>query len=127
MKIAIGASSFSESSTKPMEMLRAKGWTVVPNPYGRRLTEDEIIEHLKDADGLLAGLEPLTEKVFQQSPKLKAIARGDGITLVGTDDDIAAFEAKFNALMAKRARKNEQANCEHRIVAYLRGSVYELL
>ncbi len=39
-------------------------------------------------------------------PKLKAIARGDGITLVGTDDDIAAFEAKFNALMAKRARKN---------------------
>ncbi len=39
-------------------------------------------------------------------PKLKAIARGDGITLVGTDDDIAAFEEKFNALMAKRARKN---------------------
>ena len=39
-------------------------------------------------------------------PKLRAIARGDGITLVGTDDDIAAFEEKFNALMAKRARKN---------------------
>ena len=39
-------------------------------------------------------------------PKLKAIARGDGITLVGTDDDIAAFEEKFNALMAMRARKN---------------------
>ena len=87
MKIAIGASSFSESSTKPMEMLRAKGWNVVPNPYGRRLTEDEIIEHLKDADGLLAGLEPLTEKVFQQSPKLKAIAR------IGIGTDNVDFEA----------------------------------
>ena len=46
-----------------------------------------VIEHLKDADGLLAGLEPLTEKVFQQSPKLKAIAR------IGIGTDNVDFEA----------------------------------
>ena len=88
MKIAIGASSFSESSPKPLAMLEEKGLTVFPNPYGRRLTEDEIIEHLKDADGLLAGLEPLTERVFQQSPKLKAIAR-IGIGMDNVDQEAA--------------------------------------
>ena len=88
MKIAIGASSFSESSPKPLAMLEEKGLTVLPNPYGRRLTEDEIIEHLKDADGLLAGLEPLTERVFQQSPKLKAVAR-IGIGMDNVDHEAA--------------------------------------
>ncbi len=88
MKIAIGASSFSESSPTPLAMLHEKGITVIPNPYGRRLTEDEIIEHLKEADGLLAGLEPLTKRVFQQSPKLKAIAR-IGIGMDNVDQEAA--------------------------------------
>lgn len=88
MKIAIGASSFSDSSPKPLALLEDKGLTVIPNPYGRRLTEDEIIAHLQDADGLLAGLEPLTERVFQQAPKLKAIAR-IGIGMDNVDQEAA--------------------------------------
>lgn len=88
MKIVIGASSFSDSSPKPLAMLKDKGMTVIPNPYGRRLTEDEIIEHLQDADGLLAGLEPLTGRVFQQAPKLKAIAR-IGIGMDNVDQEAA--------------------------------------
>ena len=66
MKIAVGASSFTR---------KIPGNEVVLNPYGRKLTEDEVISHLKDADGLLAGLEPLNERVFSSCTKLKAIAR----------------------------------------------------
>ncbi len=76
MKIAIGPSSFGDASKKPIEVLEKYGIEIVPNPYGRRLTEEEIIRHLDGIDGLIAGLEPLNQKVLDASKKnLKAIAR----------------------------------------------------
>ena len=58
----------------PLELLQTQGFEVIPNPYGRKLTEQEIILHLQGVDGLLAGLEPLNETVFKSCPQLKAIA-----------------------------------------------------
>lgn len=75
MKVAVGASSFADGSSLPMKELEDRGMEVIKNPFGRRLTEDETIAHLQDADGLLAGLEPLNERVFAASPQLKAVAR----------------------------------------------------
>lgn len=75
MKVVVGASSFSDSSDKAINLLLEKGIEVVKNPYKRRMTEEEIIGHLIGADGLLAGLEPLNENVFSKVPQLKAIAR----------------------------------------------------
>lgn len=75
MKIAVGASSFAASSDKAINLLLEKGIEVVKNPYGRKMTAEETIEHLQEADGLLAGLEPLNEEVFTHTPNLKAIAR----------------------------------------------------
>ena len=75
MKIAVGASSFAASSDKAINLLWEKGIEVVKNPYGRKMTAEETIEHLQGADGLLAGLEPLNEEVFTHTPNLKAIAR----------------------------------------------------
>lgn len=75
MKIAVGASSFADMNDAPLCLLEEKGIEVIKNPYGRRLSEEEIVEHLKGADGLLAGLEPLTNRVFDSSPDLKVIAR----------------------------------------------------
>lgn len=75
MKVAVGASSFSESSDQAIRLLLDKDIEVVKNPYGRKMTEEEVIRHLSGVEGLLAGLEPLNENVFRQSPKLKAIAR----------------------------------------------------
>jgi D-3-phosphoglycerate dehydrogenase / 2-oxoglutarate reductase len=75
MKIAISTSSFASSDSTPIELLKSKGIEVIQNPYGRKMTESEIIDHLHDVDGLLAGLEPLNQNVFNNSPLLKAIAR----------------------------------------------------
>jgi D-3-phosphoglycerate dehydrogenase len=66
MKIAVGASSFTQE---------IPGYEVMLNPYGRKMSEEELISHLHDVDGLLAGLEILDETVFRASPKLKAISR----------------------------------------------------
>ena len=88
MKVAVGASSFSDSSDKAITLLLEKGIEVVKNPYKRRMTEDEIIKHLSDADGLLAGLEPLNENVFRQAPHLRAVAR-IGIGMDNVDQEAA--------------------------------------
>jgi D-3-phosphoglycerate dehydrogenase len=70
-------------------MLEAAGIEVKGNPFGRRLTEEEIIEHLKDVDGLIAGLEPLNRNVLSSAaPRLKALARV-GIGVVNVDFDAA--------------------------------------
>ena len=75
MKIAISTSSFGSVDKSALKLLESKGFNIINNPYGRKLTENEIIAHLQGVDGLLAGLEPLNSNVFQQSPGLKAIAR----------------------------------------------------
>ena len=88
MKIAVSTSSFATMDSTPLNMLLDHGYEVLDNPFHRKLTEKEIIIHLQGVDGLVAGLEPLTEKVFEDCPQLKAIARAG----IGMDnvDSIAA-------------------------------------
>lgn len=90
MKVVVGASSFAGSSDKAINLLLEKGIEVVKNPYGRKLTKEETIEHLSGADGILAGLEILDEDVLSQAPQLKAIAR------IGIGMDNVDFEAAKN-------------------------------
>lgn len=88
--IAIGPSSFAEEDKLPRILLEKAGVIIKDNPYGRRLTEEEIIEHLSGCDGLIAGLEPLNERVITSAaPKLKAIARV-GIGVENVDFQAAA-------------------------------------
>lgn len=87
--VAIGPSSFAEKDPTPLHLLEAAGVQVKPNPFGRRLTEAEIVEHLQGADGLIAGLEPLNRAVLQSAhPRLKALARV-GIGVANVDFDAA--------------------------------------
>lgn len=82
--VAIGPSTFADSDPAPRLLLERAGVVVRENPYKRRLTEREIIEHLRDVDGLIAGLEPLNREVLKAAaPRLKAIARvGIGVSNV---------------------------------------------
>jgi len=83
MRVAIGTSSFGATDRKPLDKLERAGVEIAPNPFGRRMTEDEIIALLSGVDGLLAGLEPLTRKVFEAAPRLRAVARvGIGLSNV---------------------------------------------
>jgi D-3-phosphoglycerate dehydrogenase / 2-oxoglutarate reductase len=87
--VAIGPSSFAEKDPAPLRMLEEAGIEVKPNPFGRRLTEAEIVDHLEGVDGLIAGLEPLNRTVLQSaSPRLKALARV-GIGVANVDFEAA--------------------------------------
>ena len=75
MKILISGSSFGIDGSA-IETLKKAGFTVVSNPYNRKVTEDELIELLdKDVVGLIAGTEKITERVLQNAKALKVVSR----------------------------------------------------
>ena len=75
MKIVITTSSFATYDSSPLDELKKNRIDYTINPYGRKLTKDEVIDLVKDADGLVAGTEQLNEDVLQQLTKLKVISR----------------------------------------------------
>lgn len=85
LRVAISVSSFAEEDPAPLRLLEAAGVEIVPNPHRRRLTEPEIIGHLRGAHGLLAGLEPLNRRVLESARgTLRALARV-GIGMANVD------------------------------------------
>lgn len=64
-----------QCGSKPFDLLHENGYEVINNPYGRKLTEDEVIELANDCVGIVAGVEPLTPRVMDALPRLKCISR----------------------------------------------------
>ena len=84
-RILIGPSSFGVVDAAPLQRLRDAGFDVLPNPFGRRLSTQELIELLPGIIGLVAGLEPLDRTVLERS-ELRAISRcGVGMSNVDLD------------------------------------------
>jgi len=83
-KFVISTSSFDIDNNPPIQHLRQKGMQIILNPHKRKLTEDETIELLSDGVvGLIAGIEPLTERVFQSAKSLRVVSRcGTGMDTV---------------------------------------------
>ncbi|MEN8136790.1 MAG: phosphoglycerate dehydrogenase [Thermodesulfobacteriota bacterium] len=75
--ILITTSSFGKNDPTPLKALQEAGLSVITNPFGRKLTEDEvgqlITEHQPTA--LIAGIEPLTRRVQEKSSGLGVISR----------------------------------------------------
>lgn len=74
------------------DILRENGCEIVPNPcYGRRLSEEELIENLSGIDGLILGMEQVNANVISHADTLKVISRFG----VGYDNvDVAAATEK---------------------------------
>ena len=66
---------FADTNRLPVELLESTGVNYTINPLGRRLTEDELAGMVGDGDVLIAGTEPITDKVMAHAPRLKLISR----------------------------------------------------
>ncbi|MCF6171890.1 MAG: phosphoglycerate dehydrogenase [Bacteroidales bacterium] len=85
-KILTSPSSYGQISDEPYDLLISNGFEIIKNPYGRKLTEEEVIEIAHDCVGIVAGVESLTAKVMDAMPKLKCISRvGVGMDSVDLD------------------------------------------
>lgn len=86
MLVQITTSTFGKAGSKPIDYLNSKGITFKTNPFGRRLTEQEAVEVISGAKGVIAGTEPLTEDVLSKLPDLEIISRcGTGLNNVDLD------------------------------------------
>ncbi len=75
-KILISTSSFNTENNKHLNTLKQNGFELLLNPYGRRLTEAEVMTLLQDeVVGIIAGVEPLTRAVLTAAKNLKVISR----------------------------------------------------
>ena len=84
-KVLIGPSTFAALDSAPMDILIEAGFEVANNPFGRKLTKEELIEFLPGIAGLIAGLESLDREVLEKS-NLKVISRcGSGMSNVDID------------------------------------------
>ena len=86
-KVLITTSSFSLGNFAQANSLHDAGISLEMNPHGRRLSEDEIAELVAtDVIAILAGLEPLTDRVLSNAKSLRVIARcGTGLDSVDLD------------------------------------------
>jgi D-3-phosphoglycerate dehydrogenase / 2-oxoglutarate reductase len=125
MKVLASPSSFGQVSDEPEKILTRKGIEVVKNPYGRTLSEDEVITLAAGCSGIIAGTEPLTKRVLDALPSLKAISRvgvgldnvdmnyaqQKGIDVSSTPDAPTRAVAEFTLAMAfSLMRRIPQAN-----------------
>lgn len=83
-KVLITTSSFSLGNFAQAKSLHDAGISLEMNPHGRRLSEDEIAELVAtDVIAILAGLEPLTDRLLSNAKSLRVIARcGTGLDSV---------------------------------------------
>lgn len=88
--ILVTTSSFGTGKENPLQEIGNDSLEVVHNPFGRKLTEGEVedlIERYQPV-GMIAGVEPLTQRVLRSAKNLKVISRC-GIGLDSVDLDVA--------------------------------------
>jgi D-3-phosphoglycerate dehydrogenase len=74
-KVLITPRSFSQSGEKAYNLLAEFGCEIIRNTTGKTLTEDQMIEQCSNIDGIIVGIDPVTEKVLRNAKKLKAISK----------------------------------------------------
>ncbi|MCP4377408.1 MAG: hypothetical protein GY794_14680 [bacterium] len=86
-KVFVSTHPFGSVSPEPLELLDRSDVSLELNPYGRKITPDELREHLVGKHALIAGTEVIDENVLDCAPDLKIIARvGIGLDNIDFDE-----------------------------------------
>ena len=72
---------FGEVDPASLVLLDVAGIEYVINPIGRRPTEDELVSLVPGFDVLIAGTEPITERVMEAALQLRLISRPVVLTM----------------------------------------------
>lgn len=88
-KILITPRSFGKTSNVPLEMLEKHNYEIIRNETGKKYNESQLLNMIEDIDGIIVGLDTISETVLKKAKKLKVIAKyGVGM------DNIDLVEAK---------------------------------
>jgi D-3-phosphoglycerate dehydrogenase len=107
-KVLITPRSFEHIKDKFLELLKDAEIEVVMNPYGRVIKEDEMVELVKDMDGIIVGIDPITKRVIYNASKLKVISKYG----VGVDNIDLESAKERNIVVTNTPNANSNAVAE---------------
>ena len=84
IKVLVSTFPFAQTDPKAAELIINQGWELEFNPYGRKITSQELKIMLTGVDALIAGTEELNKETLEFANNLKLISRV-GIGLDGID------------------------------------------
>ena len=87
-KVLITTVPFGDINHLPIDLLENAGIDYRINPFNKKITEDQLSDIISDFDAIIAGTEPITEKVMKRATNLKLISRV-GIGLDSVDLRVA--------------------------------------
>jgi D-3-phosphoglycerate dehydrogenase len=108
-KILITPRSFGQNDSRPWDLLKEKGYELITNPYGRIMTEEEMIDSIKDVDGIILGVDPCSKKVLEKAKSLKCISRYG----VGLDNIDLEYAKKMNIPVHRTMGANSNAVADY--------------
>ncbi len=74
-RVLVTTFPFGEIDRDPVQLLETENIPFTQNPFNRRLREEELAEIIAPYDALIAGTDPITERVLEQASNLRLIAR----------------------------------------------------
>jgi len=107
-RVLVTPALFGRKNLAPIHLLGEAGCEVAPSPYRRTATEDEMCALVADVDAAIVSLDPVTEKVFASSPRLKIVARCG----VGYDNIDVAAATRMGILVTNVPGANSRAVAE---------------
>ena len=109
-KVLITPRSFGKYNREELiEKLRQHGIEPVFNPYGTIMNEQQMRSALQDMDGLIVGVDPVSEEALRQAPRLRAIAKYG----VGIDNIACAYAQENNIAISRTVNANANAVADY--------------
>ncbi len=89
MKVLVTPRSFSSTSEKPKKILEDKEYELIYNDKERPYTKEEMIDLIKDVDGIIVGIDYLGKEVIEKAERLKVISKyGVGIDNIDIEEAV---------------------------------------
>jgi len=116
-RVLITPRSLTSDPGEVRNAFAAAGIDVVLSPAGRQPSEDELVRLVAGCDGWIAGVEPITARVFAAADRLRAISR-NGTGTDAIDHDAAA---RHGVRIMTAAGANAHAVAELTVALMLMG------
>jgi D-3-phosphoglycerate dehydrogenase len=122
LKVLITPRSFAKVDKTPMEMLKEQGVEIALNPYGRIMTKEEMMDAIREVDGIVVGVDPLDRDVLSEARNLKVISKYG----VGTDNIDLRYAEEKGIKVTVTAGANTDAVADY-TVALMLGAARRLV
>ena len=109
MKVVITPRGFARYGREELELFQEKGIEVDFNDTGHPYSPDVFLDKIRDADGLIVGVDECSRAVLEQCPSLKVICKFG----VGVDNIDCVYAHEHCIEVGRTVGSNAQSVAEH--------------